>query len=494
MTLMTSVLLYILSFTASIYFLGIKQDFSVKIIYSLLSIQGLVLLGFFYYIFVRRRFKNKNLTDIGQIKERVCNLSGVTDQISNSSENLNQGSLEQAEALEQTATATQEIASMAKNNSQVTELSRALIDKCLDSVLSGENSMGALMQSFNEILKGNIEFERFIKDNNEQLNEIKNVIAEISEKTSVINDIVFQTKLLAFNASVEAARAGEHGNGFAVVAEEVGSLASMSGKASNEISSILQTGLERVEKIINETSSKVENLIILATRRIENGEKQASLNIENFKNIRGQVKDVHSNITQIAQSSVEQSSGIEEVNKAINMLEQNNQRTMLIAKQSLEVSNSLKDEFIVLNTIFKDKYKMDTVFTEFEWSDKFEIGVQEMDEEHKFLINKINIFVRALNGDGNPEKSFQDMKAFTIKHFEDEERYMKSFNYSSFEAHKKIHIALLAKVQSFENELKNGTIDKTRVVAFLKNWLVSHILGVDTQYAKESQNIKYISA
>ena len=61
-------------------------------------------------------------------------------------------------------------------------------------------------------------------ESNKEIQEIVKVIAEIGNKTKVINDIVFQTKLLSFNASVEAARAGENGKGFAVVAEEVGKL------------------------------------------------------------------------------------------------------------------------------------------------------------------------------------------------------------------------------------------------------------------------------
>jgi methyl-accepting chemotaxis protein len=75
-----------------------------------------------------------------------------------------------------------------------------------------------------------------INYSNEQMSEIVKVIQEIETKTKVINDIVFQTKLLSFNASVEAARAGEQGKGFAVVAEEVGNLAQMSGNAAKEIS------------------------------------------------------------------------------------------------------------------------------------------------------------------------------------------------------------------------------------------------------------------
>jgi methyl-accepting chemotaxis protein len=85
---------------------------------------------------------------------------------------------------------------------------------------------------------------------NDEISSIVKVIAEIGDKTKVINDIVFQTKLLSFNASVEAARAGEQGKGFAVVAEEVGNLATMSGKAAEEISSMLGDSMGKVELIV----------------------------------------------------------------------------------------------------------------------------------------------------------------------------------------------------------------------------------------------------
>ena len=79
--------------------------------------------------------------------------------------------------------------------------------------------------------------------------EILGYIKSIEEKTKVINDIVFQTKLLSFNASVEAARAGEQGKGFAVVAEEVGNLATMSGTSAEEISKLLESSISHIESI-----------------------------------------------------------------------------------------------------------------------------------------------------------------------------------------------------------------------------------------------------
>ncbi|MCX7978832.1 MAG: methyl-accepting chemotaxis protein, partial [Bdellovibrionaceae bacterium] len=91
-------------------------------------------------------------------------------------------------------------------------------------------------QKFSEDMHGSIQ----------ELEAAMGVIRQVAKKTEVINEIVFQTKLLSFNASVEAARAGEAGKGFAVVAEEVGKLAKMSGDAATEISQIVEKGLSAV--------------------------------------------------------------------------------------------------------------------------------------------------------------------------------------------------------------------------------------------------------
>jgi methyl-accepting chemotaxis protein len=98
-----------------------------------------------------------------------------------------------------------------------------------------------------------------------------NQIQDISKKTELINDIVFQTKLLSFNASVEAARAGEQGKGFSVVAEEVGNLATMSGNAANEITSMLGASIQKVSKIVENSQNLMSSLIKKSRSKIEMG-------------------------------------------------------------------------------------------------------------------------------------------------------------------------------------------------------------------------------
>ena len=78
-----------------------------------------------------------------------------------------------------------------------------------------------------------------IINNSIRLKDMRSILANITEKTSIIHDIVFKTQLLSFNASIEAARAGEFGQGFAVVAEEIGNLAKTSGTAASEINKLL---------------------------------------------------------------------------------------------------------------------------------------------------------------------------------------------------------------------------------------------------------------
>ena len=120
--------------------------------------------------------------------------------------------------------------------------------------------MERMISSIEGISESNGEIMKEVSNNNSELQTISELIKDIEEKTKVINDIVFQTKLLSFNASVEAARAGEHGKGFAVVAEEIGNLANMSGEAALQISQIIETSVQNVQTMIKKTTTKMESI------------------------------------------------------------------------------------------------------------------------------------------------------------------------------------------------------------------------------------------
>lgn len=174
---------------------------------------------------------------------------------------LSSSSTEQAAALQETVSAIEQINSMVSKNSEnaakskktagdslaIAQQGKRIVDEFLTEVTEVQGSIGRLAES--------------VEDGNRELLTIVQMISEIEHKTRVINDIVFQTKLLSFNASVEAARAGDSGKGFAVVAEEVGNLAEMSGRSAKEISELLSSS---VPHLIFWTVSAVNHAASLA--------------------------------------------------------------------------------------------------------------------------------------------------------------------------------------------------------------------------------------
>ena len=136
---------------------------------------------------------------------------------------------------------------MVENNVNNANHAQAQATAIKDLSIEANKSSIDLTQSMNLVLQKTQEFEELIS-----------VINNIKDKTKVMDEIAFQTKLLSFNASVEAERAGEHGRGFAVVAQEVGSLAELSAKAAREIGHIVGSSLDQTTNIIRDSQHTVE--------------------------------------------------------------------------------------------------------------------------------------------------------------------------------------------------------------------------------------------
>ena len=179
-------------------------------------------------------------------------------------------------------------------------------------------------------------------EGNRRIAEISSVISDIAAKTKVINDIVFQTKLLSFNASVEAARAGENGKGFAVVAEEVGNLAQMSGRSAGEISAIVEESIRKVDAIVTENKSNVEKFIQSAKLKVQKSQAVASKCGTMFDQVVDNTTKVNGLIEEISRASSEQSKGIEEITNAMGQIDlatnENSTVTHSVAKAAKDLS------------------------------------------------------------------------------------------------------------------------------------------------------------
>jgi methyl-accepting chemotaxis protein len=178
-----------------------------------------------------------------------------------------------------------------------------------------------------------------IAESNKKLETIREVVHQIEMKTQIIDDIVFQTKLLSFNASIEAARAGEHGKGFAVVADEVGKLAKVSGDAAEEIGKLLHESTSRVDETIRETGNKTQI-----------GQKVSVTCAEVFKKIAGNVKELDSMVSAISGAAEEQESGMRQTSQAMNNLSDVSAKNTQLAQQASQMAGFLQSQAESLNS------------------------------------------------------------------------------------------------------------------------------------------------
>lgn len=285
--------------------------------------------------FVIRGISKRISQVIDHLHNESSRLSNTSTDVTQASASLAGSSTEQAASLQETAASIEEINAMIKKSSENATHSQQVAQRSQDIANKGKQAVDEMSRAIADINVSNEYILGQISESNRKISEIARVIAEIGNKTKVINDIVFQTKLLSFNASVEAARAGEHGKGFAVVAEEVGNLAQMSGNAAKEISEMLSDSIKRVDAIVEETKSKVEGLISQGRTKIEAGTVIAKQCGDVLVEVVDNVAELNSMVSEISVASREQSQGVNEITKAINELDKT---THMNATTSMEVS------------------------------------------------------------------------------------------------------------------------------------------------------------
>lgn len=278
---------------------------------------------------------------IDTLNQGASNVSAASKQIAVASDSLATSASEQASALQETVASADEVSAMIAKNADNAKQSERVSRESQEAVERGKRTVDDMMQSILAIRASNSDILEQVESSNRQVSEISGLIVEIGNNTKIINDIVFQTKLLSFNASVEAARAGEHGKGFAVVAEEVGNLAQMSGNAAKKITEMLDGSIRRVEAIIAESKSKVSQLVEIGRAKVTEGEQIARRCGEVLDEIVAHGQDVNRMVAEISTASQEQAQGVREINKAMNLLDHVTQRNATSADESAESSKRL---------------------------------------------------------------------------------------------------------------------------------------------------------
>lgn len=267
------------------------------------------------------RAKKKQSSEFQELFNEVDNVLSFTQEMYLQSEKMKKTVSIEKTAIERSSAASQEISSMIATTASATnDLSQSAINTNR-AVESAVQSMGDLKILIDELNKSSLYLQDSVTTGLEEISNITKMMVEIKEKAKIINDIVFQTKLLSFNASVEAARAGEHGKGFAVVAEEMAKLAKVSGEAAKEIEDILVLGVEKTQNQIQKVTTDLSSAADSNIKSINEVSVKSSKISSDLDKINNYSIEVESKAKDISHATKEQTIGVQEIAKSLEELE-----------------------------------------------------------------------------------------------------------------------------------------------------------------------------
>ena len=224
-----------------------------------------------------------------------------TGEISTAADDLSRRTEQQAASLEETAAALDEITATVRRTAEGAKQARTVVGSTKGSA---ERSGQIVRQAV------------------QAMSEIERSAREVSQIIGVIDEIAFQTNLLALNAGVEAARAGDAGRGFAVVASEVRALAQRSAEAAKEIKGLIaMSGAQVAEGVVfvGQTGDALSSIVV-------------------------QVAEIDGIVGEIAASAQEQASALDEVNTAVNQMDQVTQQNAAMVEETTAASHALAGE------------------------------------------------------------------------------------------------------------------------------------------------------
>jgi methyl-accepting chemotaxis protein len=243
-----------------------------------------------------------------QVADNARSIEAGSAEIRSAADDLAKRTEQQAASVEETAAALEEITTTVKDAARRATEAGSLVSR----TRQGAEKSGEVVHNAVKAMEA-----------------IEKSSGEIGNIIGVIDDIAFQTNLLALNAGVEAARAGEAGKGFAVVAQEVRELAQRSANAAKEIKTLITASNHQVQNgvhLVGETGKALEMIV-------------------------SEVQEINRHVTAIVESAQEQSSGLQQINTAVNTMDQDTQKNAAMVEEQTAASHGLARDVASLNAL-----------------------------------------------------------------------------------------------------------------------------------------------
>lgn len=248
-----------------------------------------------------KRLQDNLGRSVGGVRAGLERISAGTHEIVIGNTNLSNRTEQQAAALQETAASMEELAATVRQNADNALQANQLAASASEVARRGGDAVGEVVSTMQGISASS---------------------RKISDIVGVIDSIAFQTNILALNAAVEAARAGEQGKGFAVVASEVRALAQRSAHAAKEIKDLIDDSVKKVAE----------------------GSQQVQRAGETMQEIVASVARVTDIMGEISAASTEQSSGIEQINRAVTQMDGVTQQNAALVEQAARSASELHDQ------------------------------------------------------------------------------------------------------------------------------------------------------
>jgi methyl-accepting chemotaxis protein len=344
------------------------------------------------------------------------------------------------------------------------------------------------------------------------VSELTSAAKDIDVVTSTISEISDQTKLLALNATIEAARAGEMGKGFAVVAKEVKELASQTNAATKDI--------QKKIGIIHEVTKRTADAVI-AINGVMKGVNDTITSIAaaaeeqsvTTNDIAQNVLDATERIKEMSKNVKEGAVAVQDVSKSIvgatdlansvagAIREVSATGTKVQAEavtsyaEALEVASHGGDVLRHLQTVKVAEDKRlagrDVAQAFCRMTRDYDVGVHRMNGDHQRIFDYINVLHQRIK-DGTEATellpTLKELSQFTRTHFSREEEAMQRAGYAGLPAQQAAHTKLLGQLAEIVKSVEEqADIDFIATLGFFREWLISHILGMDKKYGPSLQ-------